>query len=173
MADDFDVIVVGAGMAGSAAAIRLAKGGANVLLLERGAEPGTKNLSGGILWGHDLDAILPKWWESMPVERHVVRKRFGFLTPDGAAGQGLAILEGAMGLGVVVFFFTFIPGYQSAIQARELRISWLYARSGVNPGSFAFVEWLQRSGNGAEGSDVWETWEEWFRLLAETLAIAP
>jgi electron transfer flavoprotein-quinone oxidoreductase len=90
MADDFDVIVVGAGMAGSAAAIRLAKGGANVLLLERGAEPGTKNLSGGILWGHDLDAILPNWWESMPVERHVVRKRFGFLTPDGAVSFSLS-----------------------------------------------------------------------------------
>jgi electron transfer flavoprotein-quinone oxidoreductase len=90
MGDDFDVIVVGAGMAGSAAAIRLAKGGATVLLLERGAEPGVKNLSGGILWGHDLDAILPNWWESMPVERHVVRKRFGFLTPDGAVSFTLS-----------------------------------------------------------------------------------
>jgi electron transfer flavoprotein-quinone oxidoreductase len=90
MPDDFDVIVVGAGMAGSAAAIRLAKGGANVLLLERGAEPGTKNLSGGILWGHDLDAILPNWWESMPVERHVVRKRFGFLTKEGQVSFSLS-----------------------------------------------------------------------------------
>ncbi|HXY12561.1 MAG TPA: FAD-dependent oxidoreductase, partial [Thermoplasmata archaeon] len=51
MPDDFDTIVVGAGMAGCAAAIRLAQGGANVLLVERGAEPGTKNLSGGLLWG--------------------------------------------------------------------------------------------------------------------------
>jgi electron transfer flavoprotein-quinone oxidoreductase len=90
MADDFDVIVVGAGMAGCAAAIKLAQGGANVLLLERGAQPGTKNLSGGILWGHDLDAILPNWWESMPVERHVVRKRFGFLTADGSVSFTLA-----------------------------------------------------------------------------------
>jgi len=84
MGDDFDVIVVGAGMAGSSAAIRLAQGGANVLLLERGAEPGSKNLSGGVLWGHDLDRILPHWWHEMPVERHLVRKRFGFLTKESA-----------------------------------------------------------------------------------------
>ncbi|HXW67507.1 MAG TPA: FAD-dependent oxidoreductase [Thermoplasmata archaeon] len=84
MPDDFDAIVVGAGMAGSAAAIRLAQGGANVLLLERGADPGSKNLSGGVLWGHDLDRILPNWWHEMPVERHIVRKRFGFLTPESA-----------------------------------------------------------------------------------------
>ncbi len=82
MADDFDVIVVGAGMAGSAAAIRLAQGGANVLLLERGAEVGVKNLSGGVLWGHDLDRILPNWWHEMPIERHIVRKRFGILTSE-------------------------------------------------------------------------------------------
>ncbi|HTT73424.1 MAG TPA: FAD-dependent oxidoreductase [Thermoplasmata archaeon] len=89
MADDFDVIVVGAGMAGCAAAVRLAQGGANVLLLERGAEPGAKNLSGGILWGHDLDRILPRWWEEMPVERHLVRKRFGFLTPESSVAFDL------------------------------------------------------------------------------------
>ncbi len=84
MADDFDAIVVGAGMAGSAAAIRLAQGGANVLLLERGPEAGTKNLSGGVLWGHDLDRILPGWWREMPLERHLVRKRFGVLSPDSS-----------------------------------------------------------------------------------------
>ncbi|HLM91204.1 MAG TPA: FAD-dependent oxidoreductase [Thermoplasmata archaeon] len=84
MEDDFDVIVVGAGMAGSSAAIRLAQGGANVLLLERGAEPGSKNLSGGVLWGRDLDHILPNWSTEMPLERHLVRKRFGFLTSESA-----------------------------------------------------------------------------------------
>jgi len=82
MADDFDAIVVGAGFAGSSAAIRLAQGKANVLLVERGEEPGVKNLSGGILWGHDLDKIVPSWATEMPVERHIIAKRFGFLT-DG------------------------------------------------------------------------------------------
>jgi len=89
MTDEFDVIVVGAGMAGGPAAIRLAQGGANVLLVERGAEPGTKNLSGGILWGQDLARILPDWWKEMPVERHIVRKRFGLLTPESAASFDL------------------------------------------------------------------------------------
>ena len=84
MGDDFDVIVVGAGMAGCAAAIRLAQAKANVLLVERGPAPGVKNLSGGVLWGRDLDRILPRWTEEMPLERHIVRKRFGVLTPESA-----------------------------------------------------------------------------------------
>lgn len=89
MGDDFDAIVVGAGLAGCAAAIRLAQGKANVLLLERGAEPGAKNLSGGVLWGNELDRILPGWQTEMPLERHVVRKRFGALTPDAAVSFDL------------------------------------------------------------------------------------
>jgi len=122
-----------------------------------------------ILWSSHIESGLLKAF----LASGSALSTLGFLTPDGAAGQLLAILEGAMGLGVVVFFFTFIPGYQSAIQARELKIAWLYARSGVNPSSLAFVEWLQRSSQGADASEVWETWEEWYRLLAETVAIAP
>jgi electron transfer flavoprotein-quinone oxidoreductase len=84
MGDDFEVIVVGAGMAGCSAAIRLAKAGVQVLLIERGDEPGAKNLSGGVLWGHDLDKIVPEWKTEMPLERHIVSKRIGFLTSKRA-----------------------------------------------------------------------------------------
>ena len=77
-----------------------------------------------------------------------------------------------MGLGIVVFLFTFIPGYQTAIQARELKVAWLYARVGAEPANFELVEWLQLSGR-LDDSDVWEDWEEWFRNLAQNLTLAP
>jgi hypothetical protein len=60
----------------------------------------------------------------------------GFLTPPGVSGQLLSIPEGAFGLGIVVFFFTFIPGYQTTIQARETKVAWLYARAGADPTGF-------------------------------------
>ncbi|MEM0136078.1 MAG: FAD-binding protein, partial [Thermoplasmatales archaeon] len=43
---DYDAIVVGAGNAGSAAAIAMASKGLNVLLVDRSDPPGAKNLSG-------------------------------------------------------------------------------------------------------------------------------
>jgi hypothetical protein len=97
----------------------------------------------------------------------------GFLTPPGIAGQLLAIPEGAMGLGIVVFLFTFIPGYQATIQAREVKVAWLYARLGAKPASFGIIEWYLLSGNFDDLSEVWEDWEEWFRNLIETHALAP
>ena len=41
MSEKFDVVVVGAGPAGNAAAYTLAKSGLNVLQLERGEYPGS------------------------------------------------------------------------------------------------------------------------------------
>ena len=51
MDDKFDAIIVGAGLAGSAAALKLAQAGLEVVLVERGPYPGSKNLSGGVLYG--------------------------------------------------------------------------------------------------------------------------
>ena len=48
MPDSFDAIVVGAGPAGTSAALGLARSGAKVLLLERGEYPGAKNMFGGM-----------------------------------------------------------------------------------------------------------------------------
>ena len=85
MAKSFDVIVVGAGPAGSIAALKLARAGINVCLLERGKQPGAKNMFGGLLHNTPvLNEMFPDFWENAPVERHVYKKVLAFMTPDAA-----------------------------------------------------------------------------------------
>lgn len=72
---DVDVIVVGAGPAGSAAALCAARAGRSVVLVERGPFPGSKNMFGGVVYGRILDGLIPRWWEEMPVQRWVTRRQ--------------------------------------------------------------------------------------------------
>ncbi len=81
-AADFDAVVVGAGPAGSAAAFALARAGMSVVIVERGPYPGSKNVYGGVVYGRILDQIDPVWWESVPVQRWVVRRSTMVLTPS-------------------------------------------------------------------------------------------
>lgn len=81
--DKVTCIVVGAGVAGSAAAITLAKANVEVMLLERGEVPGCKNLFGGVLYTTILDKLVPDWIETAPLERYVTRKRFSLMGRDG------------------------------------------------------------------------------------------
>ncbi|HLK45437.1 MAG TPA: FAD-dependent oxidoreductase [Acidimicrobiales bacterium] len=71
---DFDVVVVGAGPAGSVAALELARAGLSTCLLERGPFPGSKNVYGGVVYPRVLDTVLPRWWERAPVQRFVTRR---------------------------------------------------------------------------------------------------
>ena len=73
--EKFDVIVVGAGPSGNAAAYTLAKSGLSVLQLERGESPGTKNVQGAILYADALEKIIPDFRASAPLERHVAEQR--------------------------------------------------------------------------------------------------
>lgn len=72
---DFDAVVVGAGPAGSAAALELARAGRSVALVERGPFPGSKNVYGGVVYGRVLDELLPGWYERMPVQRWITRRQ--------------------------------------------------------------------------------------------------
>ena len=85
----FDVIVVGAGPAGSTAAYVLAKAGLNVALLERGASPGSKNVFGGILYTPVLNRLIPNFWEQAPVERHIKGIRIFLISPTNAVSIGV------------------------------------------------------------------------------------
>ena len=78
--ETFDVIVVGAGPAGSAAALRLAEQRAKVLLIERGTSPGAKNMMGGRIYTHSLERLVPDFRERAPLERKVTKERISIGT---------------------------------------------------------------------------------------------
>ena len=83
---DFDVIVVGAGIAGCIAAYQLAQQGRSVLLIERGEAPGSKNLSGGVLYCRGMQEVFPDFLAEAPVERRITRNYINFLNAQSSIG---------------------------------------------------------------------------------------
>lgn len=79
---DFDVIVVGAGIAGSVAAYRLAQRGLSVVLIERGESAGSKNLSGGVLYAKVMEQVFPDFLTEAPIERRIDRNQICFVNPE-------------------------------------------------------------------------------------------
>lgn len=86
--DNFDVIVVGAGPAGSAAALVCARAGLSTVLLERGEFPGAKNIFGGVLYTTVLSELIPGFWENAPLERPIGSRRFSILSENGELAVG-------------------------------------------------------------------------------------
>ncbi len=88
---EFDVVIVGAGPAGLAAAIRLkqlaAEAGAeiSVVVLEKGSAVGAHILSGAVIDPRGLNRLIPDWKEKgAPVETEVKTDKFLVLTKGGA-----------------------------------------------------------------------------------------
>jgi electron transfer flavoprotein-quinone oxidoreductase len=77
----FDAVVVGAGLSGTAAALTMTRRGLDVLVLERGPAPGTKNVFGGVLYTPTIRELVDV--DDAPVERYIAEKRFGMLSRDG------------------------------------------------------------------------------------------
>ena len=83
---DFDVIVVGAGIAGCVTAYQLAQQERSVLLIERGEAPGSKNLSGGVLYSRGIQEVFPDFLTEAPVERRITRNCVSFLNAGSSVG---------------------------------------------------------------------------------------
>lgn len=90
----FDAVVVGAGPAGSSAALVIARAGLRVAILERGEEPGSKNVSGGVLHCHSLSQLLPDRWQKAPLERRIARYSAALLGETGAVSLDFHELRG-------------------------------------------------------------------------------
>lgn len=85
MSDEkFDAIVVGAGVAGTVAAYIMANAGLDVLIIERGNSAGSKNMTGGRLYAHSIERIMPGFGQEAPVERIVTCEKISFLTDESA-----------------------------------------------------------------------------------------
>ena len=87
--EKFDVIIVGAGPAGTTAAYVLAKSGVEVLQIERGSYPGAKNVFGGILYTPVLNRLIPNFWEEAPVERHMKGLKIFLISEKNAVSIGV------------------------------------------------------------------------------------
>ena len=81
---DFDAIVIGAGIAGCVTAYQLARQGRSVLVIERGEAPGSKNLSGGVLYSRGIQQVFPGFLDEAPVERRITRNYINFLNADSS-----------------------------------------------------------------------------------------
>ena len=81
---DFEVIVIGAGIAGCVAAYQLARQGRSVVLIERGEAPGSKNLSGGVLYSRGIQQVFPDFLNEAPVERRITRNYINFLNAESS-----------------------------------------------------------------------------------------
>jgi electron transfer flavoprotein-quinone oxidoreductase len=79
-----EVVIVGAGLAGLATAYVLADAGVEVLVVERGDYPGSKNVTGGRLYLEPVRAYLPELMDEAPFERRVVKERLTMLASSSS-----------------------------------------------------------------------------------------
>jgi electron transfer flavoprotein-quinone oxidoreductase len=83
--EHYEAVVVGAGPGGAAAAAALAKQGIETLVLERGADAGAKNVSGGLIYAEEwapytIDDLFPGFREAAaerPVEEYYIHNIAG------------------------------------------------------------------------------------------------
>src|SRR6202162_1097455 len=92
----------------------------------------------------------------------------GFLAPKGVGQTTLYILEGIIGLVIVVLFITFLPTAYSIYSQREVVVTRVAFRFGAPPSGVQILAQAYRLGLAQEIDELWRTWENWFTAMAET-----
>ena len=76
---DTDILIVGGGAAGMAAAVTAAKGGAKTVLVERGDFCGSKNMFGGAIYTTPTLEVYPNFISEAPLERGISKHNYALL----------------------------------------------------------------------------------------------
>jgi len=87
MSEKVDVVIVGAGLAGLGAAYHLAAAGLDVLVVERGDYPGSKNVTGGRLYLNPVRPFFPDLFDDerigdVPFEGQVIKERLTMVAEE-------------------------------------------------------------------------------------------
>ncbi|MBN1254985.1 MAG: FAD-dependent oxidoreductase [Deltaproteobacteria bacterium] len=82
--EQVDVVVVGGGIGGLTCAYCLAQEGMQVLVLERGDHPGSKNVTGGRIYLRPLQSYLPEILNAAPLERAVTKEVITMMGEDSS-----------------------------------------------------------------------------------------
>jgi electron transfer flavoprotein-quinone oxidoreductase len=77
--DKIDAVIVGGGLSGLSCAYKLAEKDMQVIVVERGDFPGSKNVTGGRLYLEPIKSIVGDMLDGAPFERKVVRERWSLL----------------------------------------------------------------------------------------------
>ena len=143
---EFDVIVVGAGPAGSAAALTLARKGVNVLMLEKARVPGERSMTGGVIYGDSpggwgLVHLVPDFESAAPLERKITSHEVMVLdAPDRAKGtvKYYRLSKGSFPARAGLFSMGFETGHDYSVLRR--RFDRWFAALAVQAGAMLSTE---------------------------------
>lgn len=90
------------------------------------------------------------------------------LTPAGASGRVLAVVEAGIGFGFIATIIGYLPALYQAFSRREVTISLLDARAGSPPSAAQFLLRLAKSRSIATLDPLLAEWERWAAELLES-----
>ncbi|MEM0481674.1 MAG: FAD-dependent oxidoreductase [Nitrososphaerota archaeon] len=163
MKPDYDVIVVGAGPAGCAAANYLARRGVDVALVDKAQVPGQKNVTGGVIYteylpGYSFDDAFPGFREEAPLERKIVSHEVVVLSQPETQDGNVVYRRARIGedsflnkLGVTGFDLTGSEGYSVLRAKLDKWMAKKVSESGGVVVTYKAVEDLYREDNRVRG----------------------